>query len=665
MFKLRTATFVVLLLTFSLFHDGVHAWEDSNFTVAQFGGSANDVPNSIESDSNGNIYVSGYFAGTTDFDPSLATESATSVGLGDAFIAKYSPSGSFIWARYFGGAEDDQVIASAIDGNNNLYLAGTYKSTVDFDYSLGTETSTASGSGTDIFVTKIASDGTRLWTKTFGSSTLNDSAVDIAVDSNGNMIVVGNYYGTVDFNPGAGTTSLSAGGSYNDIFVLKLNTNGEFVWVKSVANTQSNDEAQGVSLFPNGDVVVVGGFGANTIPADFDPGSATFTLSAGSTNHNIFIWKLTSNGEFGWAKNIGNSATADRAYSVGVDSNSNVYTTGTFQSSAAFSSVGDTLTATGYDGFLTKHDSSGVFQWVKQLAGSGNDYGRRIAVDSSSNVYISGHFSGSFDLDPGIGSSPVTAVGAPDTFITKISPSGNFLWGRAYGTSGNDYYIGSTIGQSGSLLNTGYLSAALQLTSGSNSLTLTPVGAVDALFFCLTSSGEFTCGMAEQPPSLSGDDQQRKAREERDRAVALARSEVSSMLSSGRTLTKDILISAGFNGATEKNIDLINAEISELAKKQNLDITLVARVVYKYEVLGKLAAGQTGTVFPEDLIKIGLIPADSKYKTSITLAIKKLPSSARSTYSAIQDAVSAEIARIQSRKDRLAVALARNSAKTT
>lgn len=623
MSKKIISSFVALLFALTLLPGSAYAWENPNFSIAQFGGTSNDIPNSIESDSLGNTYVSGYFAGTTDFNPSAIVDSATSLGAADAFIAKYSATGSFLWAKHFGGIEDDQVIATAIDASNNLYLTGTFKNTVDFDYTSGVETATANGAGTDIFVTKINSDGTRLWTKTFGSFNATDTAFDLAVDGSGNVIVVGNFYVTVDFDPGAGSTTFTAGGGFNDIFVLKLNTNGEFVWAKALTNGQSNDEAQGVAVFPNGDVVIVGGFGANTIAADFDPGPGTFTMSAGSANHNIFIWKLTSDGTFAWAKNIGNSATADRAYSVGIDSSSNVYTTGTFQSTAAFSPSGDTLTATSYDGFLIKHDSSGTFQWVKQFAGSGGDYGRRIAMDQSSNIFVTGTFNSTLDIDPGPGTTSITSAGLVDTFIAKLTSSGALIWGKSLGSTGNDYVIASTVNRDNHVLNAGYMSASLTLTENSNTLSFTLIGATDAVFLCINSAGSYRCGIEDPTSNISSEEQERRNREERERAVTEARNEVTSLLDSGSPLSKEKLAAADFRGVTEKNIEMINAEIQTLAKGGRVEITDVTKIVKKYEVLGRVESN--GTFFFSELVQAGIIDGTSLHRSMIMIQLRKLP----------------------------------------
>ncbi len=637
MLKPRILILLILITSLLATQGSSFAWENPNVTVSSFGGSANDVPNAIATDSLGNTYIGGYYAGTTDFNPTSSIDSATSNGAADAFIAKYSSTGNLLWAKNFGGTSDDQVVAIATDSSDNIYITGDFYGTVDFDYTSGIESLTANGSGKDIFITKISSTGERQWTKILGGPNVNDTAYAIALDSTGNVIVGGDFRGSVDFDPGAGTTTVNNATGYTDLFVLKLNSSGEFVWVKTVTNTQSNDQVLGISIFPNGEIVAVGGFGANTIPADFDPGLGSFTMSAGSTNHNIFIWKLNSDGTFGWAKNIGNSATADRAYSVAIDSSSNVYTTGTFQSSAAFSPAGETLTATSYDSFVVKHSSSGVFQWARQITGSGAEYGRSISVDSSSNVYVSGHFTASIDLDPSASDATATSSGSRDFYLTKLNSDGSYLWSKTLGSTGDDVFASIRLDPQGNVLSTGYIAAAFTVASGSNSFDVPFVGAVDGFYLCLTPVGNYSCGLSES--TSSSEEQERKSREERTRLIAKARSELATSLSYGLTLTMEALIAADFYGVTEKNLILINDEIAKLSKIEDVDLIKLARIIRKHEVMGRIE-GKVNVYYSE-LFESGLVSNLSPYRTMIMIKLRKLPKDALDSEEEIRAVIAA------------------------
>jgi hypothetical protein len=145
------------------------------------------------------------------------------------------------------------------------------------------------------------------------------------------------------------------------------------------------------------------------------------------------------------------------------------------------------------------------------------------------------------------------------------------------------------------------------------------------------------------------------AAEVRARAVEVAKTEIKSVLSSGKPLTADQLLSADFNGVTSKNIGLVNADIAKLLDADKTDLKQIEKVVLKFATVDKLAEGKT--VYSSDLITVGLIPQDSKIKSSITSALKKLPTSSLDTFEKIQ----AEIASVEKvhadRKARLAAIL--------
>jgi hypothetical protein len=141
----------------------------------------------------------------------------------------------------------------------------------------------------------------------------------------------------------------------------------------------------------------------------------------------------------------------------------------------------------------------------------------------------------------------------------------------------------------------------------------------------------------------------------RTRAVESAKTEIKSVLSSGRPLTTDQLLSADFYGVTAKNVGLVNADIAKLPDADKTDLKQIEKVVLKFATVDKLAEGKT--VYSSDLIAVGLIPQDSKIKSSITSALKKLPASSLDSFEKIQ----AEIASVEKehadRKARLAAIL--------
>ena len=164
------------------------------------------------------------------------------------------------------------------------------------------------------------------------------------------------------------------------------------------------------------------------------------------------------------------------------------------------------------------------------------------------------------------------------------------------------------------------------------------------------------------PGSATASDPVEEARiaaAERAQALAKARTDVVISLVAGKPLTADQLLSAEIPGATAKNIEGINTDISNLSAELRSDISQIAKIVRKYEVVDLIASSKISSVMPQTLIEIGLISADNKSKTAVTIALRKLPVEKRSDYASIAAAITQELAKIQSRKDRLAAVVTR------
>jgi len=138
-----------------------------------------------------------------------------------------------------------------------------------------------------------------------------------------------------------------------------------------------------------------------------------------------------------------------------------------------------------------------------------------------------------------------------------------------------------------------------------------------------------------------------------------------SKLKNAKDLTVDSFARAEIPGITSQNIVAVQAELLALPERSRTDINQVLKVARKYEVVGMVASDRVVSVYSNNLIEVGLIPADSKNKAAITSAIKKLPVSDRSSYAAIKVVVDTEMAEIQARKDRLAAVMKAISSRRT
>ena len=462
-----------------------YAWSSAQATVSVFGGASSDQGNSIAVDSSGNLYTTGYFEGTVDFDPGAGTSNLTSAGGSDVFVSKLDSSGNFVWAKSFGGTSSDIGNSIAVDSSGNVYTTGFFEGTVDFDPGAGTSNLTSAGDS-DVFVSKLNSSGNFVWAKGLGG-TSSDFGFSIAVDSSGNVYTTGSFAGTADFDPGAGTTTLTSAGNV-DVFVSKLNSSGNFVWAKGLGGA-SFDSGNSIAVDSSGNLYTTGYFEGTV---DFDSGAGTNNLtSAGGAD--VFVSKLDSSGNFVWAKSFGGTSS-DIGQSIAVDSSGNVYTTGYFQGTADFDPGTGTTTLTSagnVDVFVSKLNSSGNFVWAKGFGGDAFDYGNSIAVDSSGNLYTTGYFQGTVDFDPGTETSTLTSAGNVDVFVSKLNSSGNFVWAKSFGGTSLD--LGTSIAvdsTGGNIYTTGTFGGTVDFDPGAGTSNLTSAGSYDVFVLKLTSSGE-------------------------------------------------------------------------------------------------------------------------------------------------------------------------------
>ncbi|MBL8812685.1 MAG: hypothetical protein JNM43_21145 [Planctomycetaceae bacterium] len=304
------------------------------------GGELNDGPGDITVDGSGNVYTTGVFAGTVDFDPGVGTTNLTSAGVSDIFVSKLESTGNFVWAKRLGGDSTERGNGIIVDGSGNVHITGIFAGEADF----GTTTLTSAGVD-DIFVCKLDGAGNVTWAKRQGGG-FTDHANDITIDGSGNVFTTGYFYGTADFDPGDGTTNLTSAGEA-DAFVSKLDSAGNIVWAKRLGG-DSDDGGNGIAVDVSGNAHISGYFrGA----AGF---GTTILTSAGVDD--IFVCKLDGAGNVAWAKRMGGTS-GDIALGVTVDGSGNVYTTGYFEGTADFDpGVGVTnLTNAGTsDGFVSK-----------------------------------------------------------------------------------------------------------------------------------------------------------------------------------------------------------------------------------------------------------------------------------------------------------------------
>lgn len=393
------------------------------------------------------------------------------------------------WANKMGSSGIDVGKSIAVNASGEVYTCGHFNGTVDFDP--GTTSFTLASSGlTDIFVTKFDIGGYFVWAKKIGG-TMDDFATGIAIDGAGNVLLTGYFNGTADFDPNAGTYSLTAAGTNPDIFVAKLTSVGNFSWATKFGIV-GQDHGYGITVDAANNVYTTGDFQGTV---DFDPGVGTFTLNSFAGNPDVFISKLDASGNFLSALRMGGSGN-DHGRSIAVDGTGNIYTTGYFFGTADYDPGAGTISLTaatggGSDIFVSKVNNLGNAVFAKNMGGNGSDYGLSIKLDGTGNVLTTGYFQGSGDFDPNAGTFSLSVVGNDDIFISKLDATGNFVWAKGMGGSGTDLGNGIAVDGSGNVYTSGSFNATTDFDPNATTYTLTSSGLGDIFINKLNSAGNF------------------------------------------------------------------------------------------------------------------------------------------------------------------------------
>lgn len=292
----------------------------------------NDTMNAVAIDNDGNIVVSGSFAETVDFDPSKNIETLFEIsgnGSWDAFVAKYDSDGNYIWARQFMGENLQDAFTLAVTSTNDIVVGGYFTNNIDCDPS--DEFLILEGTGSipnwDCFIIKLTDAGNLVWAKSFGGVG-EDQLFGIAVDEQDNVYSTGSFRQTVDFNPGDGVFEMITPLGLSDPFILKLNSEGDFVWAKAFVGGETGI---GSAISVLGGMIYSTGYATGA--CDFDPGDDVVELTdKGSSD--IYISVLDADGNYQWAYRTGGYEN-DYGRAIAVD-NEHLYISGDFRHNSVY-----------------------------------------------------------------------------------------------------------------------------------------------------------------------------------------------------------------------------------------------------------------------------------------------------------------------------------------
>lgn len=444
--------------------------------VNGIGSTGGDNAYSITKDVSGNVIITGNFSGTTDFDPGPGVFNLTANSFGDGFLAKYSSTGSFLWAFALGGGDTDIGESVATDAAGNIYLGISFGMTIDMDPGPSVANFTSPGFSSSI-IAKYNANGNYLWG--FMLASPGSSGISaIQIDAAGNVFFTGSYHGTVDFDPGVAVNNLVSNGN-SDIFFAKYDANGNYLFAKSV----------GAGAFDTGSFIELDGLGAILVSGyyrqtvDFDPGAGVANLTASGTLNDVFFAKYDASGNYLWARNLG-ATSNDIPGGMYVDASNNVIVAGGFQGTVDFDPGAGTvnLTSAGRDIFIAKYDPNGNYTWAKNIGSTGTETAYAITGDGSGGFYITGEFSTTVDFDPDAPVANLTSNGSTDIFIARFTSSGVLIHAGGMGGPMSDIAMDIDLADANNVLITGYFQSTGDFDPGPPVLNLSSAGIFDIYF---------------------------------------------------------------------------------------------------------------------------------------------------------------------------------------
>jgi len=389
--------------------------------------SDDDVYASTIKEFDGNLFITGQFRGTTDFDPGaeeFLVSGPASSGL-DIFLLKLSIDGDFEWVKTWGTDDGYGLSGLAIDSEENIYLGGAFDGSIDVDPGPG-EVVFSNSFGKAMLI-KLDSNGDYIWSHFIGDPEVSvysyDRVISCDIDAEDNLIITGKLQGSFDYDLGEGEEIYSNSESVS--FVCKYDSDANLIWSRFIENY---GDLGSCTLDNNGNVIVGGRF-SGSVDFNTDPDAELF-LQNSSDYWDIFVLKINSNGSFGWAVSFGgDNFPAEHCWALACDINNSIYATG------AVCASGDLDPGSGeapfsVDGlsdlFVTKFDQNGNYQW--SYTAGGNEFlvsdaqGIGLHVDPSGKAYVLGYYSNNIDFGP-LSSGEFESAGSYDLFLIKIDES--------------------------------------------------------------------------------------------------------------------------------------------------------------------------------------------------------------------------------------------------
>lgn len=387
------------------------------------------------------------------------------------------------WVKDIGGTGESKLAGIGVDKNDNVYVAGNFQNTLTVDNSgISTPINLSSNGSYDIYIAKYTPDGKLLWAKSIGGNGL-DQVNNLAVDKDGNVIIGASFSSSsIDCDPGSGTSTITSNGG-EDALVVKLSTDGNFVWARSVGGS-STDRGHVVTTDKDGNVIFVGSFSSGSVNI-----SGNTLTNRG--NYDGFVAKFAPTGITLWSVGFGSSGM-DEIKSVKTDSNGAIAIMGYFGANINLNPRGtaNNFTATGETYFIAKYTSNGMLDWANKIDGSSKTVAS-ISIGPTNDIFATGVFSGSINFNSANLIS-LTASGGVNLFIAQYNNSGRAMWAkRISSTASNPYAYYITVDNENSAYIGGFFDLTLTFNPDASPRVLTYHGGRDTFFAKYNGNGDY------------------------------------------------------------------------------------------------------------------------------------------------------------------------------
>ena len=371
-----------------------HNSEGSTDWAIRIGSADYDYVQCIGVASSGEVFMAGYFYGTTV----IGQDNYTSYGSQDVFLASFNSQGNFLWSARLGGVSADYITAMDIDADDNLVVAGQFFA----DMAIGDTTLSATGSS-DVYLAKFSPDGELIWCMAAGGSS-SDQLKDVSCDPEGNIYFTGSYYVDFSIADTTLTTPYPVGG-----FVAETNPAGQLMKIFQIEGTYLTPDIF-VEADHNGDYYLAGNFSEEIYLGDS-------TFNAGLFNQDIFVAKYDSDGQWIWAAR-GASIYGDLLLGIDIDAYNNLYITGHTLDTIQFGQLilPYHLCCGSREIFIVSYAFDGKVLWGKQITGPRAGV-QSMTVSDDGKLLLSGMFSDTLAFD----AIDLSSFSGYRTFITSLA----------------------------------------------------------------------------------------------------------------------------------------------------------------------------------------------------------------------------------------------------